>query len=200
LFEQVFVIQRQARWVLSETDVEGCPRKCGGKNECHLTGEHGVSTPPTDRAYPFTDARVFISKKIAMPILLCIGLVLGGRLAPAQRRRCSIIAGQAIFCLLYRLAIDRLCECWSTQRKEHDQRYTKSHLSSYTALLLDRSQIKDGKHSLIISAIEIIDTDPLVLTDEGGFCLLFRWSQPVAVSVSVSVDVLAIEARLTGTR
>ena len=43
LLEQIFVIQRQARRMLGEVDVEGRPRKRGGKNECHLTGKPGAS-------------------------------------------------------------------------------------------------------------------------------------------------------------
>jgi hypothetical protein len=68
--------------MLSEIDVKGRPRKRGGKNECHLTGKHGGSASSTDTAYLFTDPRVFNPKKVVLPILLCIGLVLGGRLAP----------------------------------------------------------------------------------------------------------------------
>jgi hypothetical protein len=90
------------------------------------------SAPPTDIAYLFSHPNGFLLKKVAVSILLGFGLVFGGRLATPQRRRCSVIASQAIFCVLYRLAIIRLCDDRSTKREEHDQRYAKLHISSYT--------------------------------------------------------------------
>jgi hypothetical protein len=91
------------------------------------------SASPTDIAYFFPQPNSFFLKEIVVPILLCCRFVLGGRLASVQRRRNPVIASQAIFCLLYRLTIARLCEHRFTKREEHDQRYTYFHLHSLIA-------------------------------------------------------------------
>jgi hypothetical protein len=89
-------------------------------------GVHSAS--PTDIAYFFPQPNSFFLKEIVLPILLCCRFVLGGRLTPAQRRRGLIVASQAIFCVLYQLAIVRLRDDWSTKREERDQRHSKFHL------------------------------------------------------------------------